>query len=139
MWRFLLYGFLGLLLEVAMGAVVKIFSGDFNLRGSTSLWMIFDYGLFGLLLMPIKKLLERLKAPLPVRAVVYMLLIYFVEYVSGTLFTAMGLRIWDYSGHRYQLNGHISLVYAPLWYCLGMYAEVIYNKINACANALANG
>lgn len=135
-WRFMLFACIGLLMEVTLGAAVGLVHGDYNLRGSTCLWMILDYGLLGVLLAPIRDRLIRLRVPLLARGVVYMLLIYMVEYISGVIFTAAGLHIWDYHCHTYQLHGHIALVYAPLWYVLGLFAECIYGKIHACAEIL---
>ncbi len=136
-WRFMIYALLGLLLEVTMGAVVNFYHGNPNLRGCTSIWMILDYGLLGIVLMPIRSILLRIKFPLLARAIIYMLAIYLVEYVSGRIFTACGLKIWDYSHMKYQLHGQIALAYAPVWYCLGMTAELIYPKINAIAQLLS--
>ena len=137
-WRFMLFAFIGLLLEVTLGAVMGLFDGNYSLSGRTSLWMILDYGLLGVLLMPIKAGLLKYRFPLLARGVVYMLAIYVVEYVSGTVFTAAGLRIWSYEHLRYQLHGQIALAFAPLWYFLGISAELIYGKIDACARILAN-
>lgn len=136
-WRFMLYAFMGLLLEVTMGAVLDLCRGQFNLRGSTSLWMILDYGLLGVLLMPIKAGLLKCRFPLLARGLVYMLGIYAVEYVSGTLFTAAGLHIWDYSDLSYNLQGQVALVYAPIWYLLGIAAELMFDRVDACAHVLA--
>ncbi len=139
-WRFMLFAFMGLLLEVTLVAMMGLRKGDYNLRGFTSLWMIIDYGLFGVILMPIREQLVRFRLPFLARGVVYMLLIYLVEYVSGALFTAAGLRVWDYHGsYQYQLHGHIALAYAPLWYGLGLFAEKIYPRMDACARILAHG
>jgi uncharacterized membrane protein len=136
-WRFMLYAFLGLLLEVTLGAVISLSEGKYTLRGNTSLWMLLDYGLFGVILMPIKQRLVLFRLPLLIRGIIYMLLIYAVEYLSGTLFTAFGLHIWSYHHHQYHLHGQIALNYAPLWYCLGLFAELIYGRIDACAQILS--
>ncbi len=139
-WRFMLFACMGLLLEVTLCAVLGLFRGSFLLRGRTSLWMIFDYGLFAIILMPIKHRLVTWRLPFLARGVVYMLLIYLVEYVSGALFTAVGLRVWNYQGdYQYQLHGHIALAYAPLWYGLGLVAEKIYDRMDACARIFAQG
>lgn len=136
-WRFMLYAFFGLLLEVTSGAIIGLFNGNFNLRGNTSLWMILDYGLLGVLLMPIKAKLVKYGLSFLFRGIVYMLCIYAVEYISGILFTAMGLKIWDYHNHQYNLHGQIALVYAPVWYFLGLGAELLYKRIDTCAKVLA--
>lgn len=107
------------------------------MHGVSSPWMIIDYGLLAILLMPIADFLKKHKLPLLARAVVYMLCIYTVEYISGRIFTAAGLRIWDYSKLPYNLHGQIALYYAPLWYLIGIGAELIYPKVDMCSLALA--
>ncbi|HPU98383.1 MAG TPA: hypothetical protein PLO53_10570, partial [Candidatus Hydrogenedentes bacterium] len=72
------------------------------------------------------------------RAVVYMLGIFLVEYVSGEIFTAAGLRIWNYSHLPLNLRGQITLVYAPFWFALGLGLETLNRWIDRCAAALAN-
>ncbi len=131
--RFLIFGLMGLLFEVFFGAFIKLAELDWNLRGSSSLWMIMDYGLLGVVLMPIALRLKRRAIPLWKRAFVYMLGIFFVEYVSGVIFhSLMGLRIWDYFHMPYNLHGQIALYYAPLWYVLGLAAETLYRRVDAC-------
>lgn len=126
-----------MLLEVFLIAIRNLVNGNINMYGASSPWMIIDYGLLAILLMPIADFLKKHKLPLPARAVVYMLYIYTVEYISGCLFTGAGLKIWDYSKLPYNLHGQIALYYAPFWYFLGMGAELIYPKADMCSLALA--
>jgi hypothetical protein len=77
--------------------------------------------------------------PLALRAAVYMFGIFFVEYVSGRLFTACGWIIWDYRGLKWNLHGQITLLYAPVWYCLGLCVEFLCRRADACAAALLRG
>lgn len=137
--RFLLFAWLGLLIEVHFTALGSLTGGDWNLRGHTSPWMMLDYGLLGILLMPIARPLIARGVPLVLRAMVYMLGIFAVEYVSGMIFTACGLRIWNYSHLPYNLHGQITLLYAPLWWGLGLAVEAIYRRIDAFAVVLLRG
>ncbi|OPZ99012.1 MAG: hypothetical protein BWY71_01099 [Planctomycetes bacterium ADurb.Bin412] len=137
--RFILFGGLGLIFEVCFGAVWGLKNGDWNLRGSSSLWMIFDYGLLGVALLPIARPLIRRKIPLPLRAVVYMAGFFTVEFVSGWLFERCGLHIWSYRSLPYNLCGYIALMYVPIWYGVGLVAEYLYRKIDAFALVLAAG
>ncbi|HOX40499.1 MAG TPA: hypothetical protein PL033_21175 [Candidatus Brocadiia bacterium] len=145
LWRFLIFGMLGLLLEVTMGAVLKLWAeifhnnGNWNLRGSTSWWMIFDYGLMGLVLMPLANPMKNRHIPMFLRAIVYMILIFAVEFVSGWIFDLAGLEIWDYSGFKYNLFGYITPQYIPVWYILGLAAEPVYRQVDKAAAALASG
>lgn len=132
--RFLIFAFGGMLGEVMYGAVRAGWSGNWNLHGQSSPWMMIDYGLLGVILLPLAVRLKGMGLPLAARAFVYMLLIYAVEYVSGIIFTrGMGLCVWSYEGIRYNLHGQIMLYSAPVWYLLGFAAEYLYGKIDAVA------
>ena len=139
LFRFVLFGLMGLLFEVLTGSVMKAWKGDWNLHGATSPWMILDYGLFAVLLMPAAEWLKRRRVPLAGRAFAYMLLIYAVEYASGHLFTVCGLRIWNYRWLTYHFQEQIALEFAPVWYAMGLAAEFLYGRVDACAVVLALG
>ncbi len=126
--------------EVFYVAALQAWNGNWNMHGQSSPWMMIDYGLLGLVLMPVAARLIRLGLPLPARAFAYMLLIYLVEYVSGLAFSwGLGLRIWSYEGLPFNLHGQIMLYSAPIWYGLGLCAESIYRKVDAVAWLLALG
>lgn len=137
--RFLLFALIGLLMEVFFTAISRLVDGDLNMHGRTSPWMMIDYGLLGIALMPIARPMIRRGVPLPLRAVVYMLGIFLVEYVSGIIFVAFGLRIWDYSHLPYNLHGQITLLYTPFWFLLGLVIEGLYRKVDAIAATLHGG
>ena len=100
-----------------MGAFTQLWHGRWHtFRGSTSPYMMLDYGLLGVVLMPIAQPLLRRGIPLPLRAVVYMLGIFLVEYVSGILFhKALPLRVWDYTHIPYNLHGQIAPPFIVPW------------------------
>ena len=75
--RFLLFALIGLLMEVFFTAIADGVGGDIDLRGSTSPWMMIDYGILGIALLPLKAFLDKYGLPLPARAFVYMLGIFF--------------------------------------------------------------
>ena len=138
--RVMLFAFLGLLIEVfftSMGGLLG--KANFNLRGHSSLWMLPVYGLLGVLIVPVSEPLKICRIPLVVRAVIYMLLIFLVEYLFGVVFRWMGLRIWDYSNQPLNLHGHITLTYAPFWFWLGLWLEYLHKKLDACAVVMAGG
>lgn len=137
--RFFLFALLGLLMEVFFTATFAGIGGNINLRGHTSPWMMIDYGLLGVVLLPIKGALVSWGFPLAARAFVYMVGIFVVEYVSGLVFVAFGLKIWDYSHLPYNLHGQITLLYAPFWYALGLGVELLHRKIDAIAVLLLRG
>lgn len=135
-WRFVLLGLFGLLLEVFFTALMGLRHGDVNLQGKTSLWMMIDYGLIGLLYPPIHGLLLKMGMARFLRAGMYMGLIFLVEYVSGRIFVSFGLQLWDYSHLPYNLDGQITLLYAPLWYTLGYSLEWLFPKFDRVASCL---
>jgi uncharacterized membrane protein len=138
--RFLIFGLMGLLMELLFGVAGDLIRQDWDLRGGSSLWMIIDYGLFGLILMPIARRLMAFGIPLPVRAVFYMLFIFFVEYTSGILFhKVMGIHVWNYDHLAYNLHGQIAPHFIPAWYALGLAGEWLYRRVDACALLLAKG
>ena len=107
--RFLMMALIGLLMEVFFtGAGRLIHEGDWNMRGHTSPWMMLDYGLLAILIMPMARFLITRKVPLAARAIVYMLGIYVIEFVSGWVFDLCGLEIWDYSHLPLNVCGYIT-------------------------------
>lgn len=135
--RFMIFALGGMLGEVFYHSALKLWSGNLNMHGYSSPWMMIDYGLIGLILMPMAAWMVKRGIPLPGRAFFYMLLIYFVEYVSGIIFTwGFGLKVWDYTGIPYNLHGQIMLYSAPIWYALGLVAEYLYRKVDAVAALL---
>ena len=137
--RFLLFALFGLLLEVFLASAIGFWKGDLTPRGHTSVWMVFDYGLLGVLLMPMARPLIRRGVPLPARAFLYMLAIYAVEYLSGALFTSLGMQVWNNHWCRWNIHDHIALDFAPVWYALGLASEFLYRKFDAMALIAVKG
>jgi hypothetical protein len=137
--RVFLFALLGLVFEVCFTDLGAMLRGNIGRNGNTSLMMMLDYGVLGLAVGPIAEALKRRRVPLALRAVVYMLGIFSVEYTSGRLFTACGWNIWNYSGLKWNLHGQITLLYAPIWYCLGLGVEFLYQCVDACAVVLQLG
>lgn len=55
----------------------------------------------------------------------YMVLIFIGEYLSGLLLRRQGICPWDYTGCRSSINGLIRLDFAPLWFLTGLLFEQI--------------
>jgi uncharacterized membrane protein len=137
--RFFIFALIGLLIEVFFTSIGKIVSGNLGVHGHTSPLMMVDYGLLGVVLMPMARPMIRRGIPLVFRAVVYMIGIFFIEFVSGWIFDLCGIHIWDYSNHAFNLYGYITLTYAPFWYTLGLFVEWLHKKIDAVAVLLLAG
>ena len=138
--RFVIFGFLGMLFEVVLGGFWRLFAdGEPLLRGFSSMWMIPDYGMLGILTMPLARPMLRRKFPLVLRAFVYMICIYIIEFISGWIFDQFGLKVWSNLGLKYQLCGYVALRYAPCWYFIGLVAEYTYRKVDAVAVLFTRG
>lgn len=137
--RVLFFALLGLLIEVFFTGVGRIFKGDWDMEGNASPWMMPVYGLLGLFVAPVSDALKRHRISLIPRALLYMMLIFVVEYLFGALFDLVGLEIWNYSRRPLNLHGYITLTYAPFWFFLGLWLEYLHRRIDTCAVALSRG
>ncbi len=137
--RFLLFAFIGLLIELFFTSLGRLLGGNINMKGHTSPWMMIDYGLLGVVTGPLMTALKGVRIPLVGRAFVYMIGIFAVEFVSGWVFDLCGIEIWDYSDKPYNLYGYITLTYAPFWFLLGLFVEFLYRRVDAAALMLSLG
>lgn len=133
--NFLKCGVMGWCLEVLFTSVESIMAHDWRLMGRTSLLMFPIYGC-GALLAPIGGIVDRWIGEGTLRAsdrfvrhgMLYMVLIFMAEYVSGMWLKARGMCPWDYSGRQTNVNGLIRLDFAPLWFGTGLLFEQITKK-----------
>jgi uncharacterized membrane protein len=126
---------LGMALEVVFTAVAEHpSSGDRRLKGYTYLWMAPIYAL----VYPACALLVPMLAPYPtaVRGVIYMLIIYAVEYSSGWLLRKLvGECPWErgYRDAKWGVHGLIRLDFAPGWIAAGLIFEWAYRVLRGLA------
>lgn len=134
-------GVAGWCLEVIFTSLESMALHDWRLMGRTSLLMFPIYGM-GALLAPIGQAVDTwLKtgpADVPRAAdrvmrhgVLYMVLIFTAEYLTGLCLRAGGICPWDYSGRQMNVNGLIRLDFAPLWFLTGLLFEQITKKKGA--------
>lgn len=127
---FLKCGVAGWCLEVIFTSAESVLRGDWRLMGRTSLLMFPIYGL-GAFLGPITRRLDLWIADGAIRpadravrhGMLYMVLIFLVEYTTGAWLTTRGICPWDYSGRHSNVNGLIRLDFAPLWFGTGLLFE----------------
>ncbi len=128
MIRFMIYGFIGWCVEVLWTGLGSAFAGDKRLIGHTYLWMFLIYGC-AIFLEPIHNLI--INWPLWMRGVIWVILIYFMEYISGSLIKYyIGECPWDYGGKKYAVRGLIRLDYAPAWFIAGLLFEKLHIWLN---------
>lgn len=141
MINFLKCGVTGWCLEVMFTSVNSILAQDWRLIGKTSLIMFPIYGL-GALLGPVgtgvdRWLLTSQGAVISSRdrmirhGMIYMVLIFTVEYMAGAWLRVRGMCPWDYTGRKTNINGLIRLDFAPLWFATGLLFEQITKKKGA--------
>ncbi|MCI9361631.1 MAG: hypothetical protein HFG65_11870 [Hungatella sp.] len=147
-------GVTGWCLEVMFTSVESMMLHDWRLMGKTSLLMFPIYGL-GALLAPIGKGIDRwldvaagvgmqrkrwTASPWPKtvpltlwdrvlrHGMLYMVLIFVAEYISGAWLREKGICPWDYTGRHSNINGLIRLDFAPLWFGTGLLFEKITTR-----------
>lgn len=92
--------------------------------GYTFLWMFPIYALL-IFLEPISLAMQDWIWPL--RGLVYMFLIWGVEFITGFLIEKIvGRCPWDYSYSRFSFKGYIRWDFAPVWFVFGFLFEWIY-------------
>jgi uncharacterized membrane protein len=124
-YHFILYGFCGWIVEVLFtGFHSAIIEGDIKATGKTYLYMHPIYGIACLGFEWFRYLLVLASFPLVARIFVYLVVIYFTEYVSGWLLKKItGNCPWEYTGKKWAIHGLIRLDYAPFWFILCFFIE----------------
>lgn len=134
--RFLIYGIIGLVLEVVYTGLASLLQGDFRMQGFTFLVMIPIYGL-AVFLEPLHNHLR----PFPwwTRGLIYLGTIWMIEYSSGVILAGvLGDCPWQYHGPL-NVNGYIDLRMAPEWFLAGLAFEYLHDFLDELplANARA--
>jgi uncharacterized membrane protein len=121
--RFFIYGALGCLIEVLWTGLGALKEKNFRLSANTSLWMFLIYGM-AIVLEPFFVAFSNWHFLL--RGIVYAILIYAGEFVTGIILKRANICPWDYSHVKYQVKGIIRADYLPLWIIMGLFFEQIY-------------
>lgn len=131
--NFIRCGIAGWCMEIMFTALDSVMNGDLLFMGRTSLLMFPIYG-FGALLAPLCRQLDFWlgdAAVLTVRDRIWrhginnMILIFVMEYLSGSLLRTAGICPWNYAGHYFSVDGLIRLDFAPCWFAAGLIFEKI--------------
>jgi uncharacterized membrane protein len=92
------------------------------------------YGIGGIF---VSLLHQQLNAyPVPFQFIIFALILTAIEYLTGEFFEKIfQLKLWDYSGNRFNLNGKVSLLFSTGWGLLALVVTnyihpVIYNQVN---------
>jgi len=132
--QFILFGALGLITEVTFTSLKNLFTQRvYELKGETSLWMFPIYGLIAFFFPLIAYRIGSF--PWFIRGIIYMLVFYIVEYLSGLILRKLKICPWNYPP-KYSLNGLIYFPYAPFWFAAGLGVEKIYPTVVALSRAI---
>lgn len=122
--RYIIYGLLGMNMEIFWTSLSGIGSTSNNLIGHTSVWMFFVYGLAVFVLEPVHNLI--IDQNWFFRGCVYTTLIFVIEFVAGSALRMFNVEAWNYTNDLAVL-GLIRLDYAPAWFAVGFIFEFLYN------------
>ena len=123
--KFILCGAIGWCAEILWTGLNSFANGRFKLMGHSSLWMFPIYGCAAFI-EPLSKIYRKFSTFS--RGIIYMLHIFFAEFVSGSILKKYGICPWDYSASPLNINGIIRLDYAPLWFGLGLFYESLFKR-----------
>lgn len=124
LWYFVIYSFLGWLMETVFAALRK---GRLLNRGFLSAPFSPVYGLTAI---SFAIFLPELKSTPFFLFLEGMILATFLELVTGVLLERIfHQKWWDYSGERFQFEGYICLRYALLWGLLAMFCLYVGNPL----------
>jgi hypothetical protein len=110
-----LLGFAYLVIEVIFNAVLSF---DIRLCGTTSLWM-FPVGAIMGTILGVMNNIGWIKTRVNYfwMSIIGVVLIYGIEFGSGTLLTSLGIIVWRYTDIL-NICGQITLFYIPVWFSL---------------------
>ena len=123
--KFILCGAIGWCAEILWTGLNSFANGRFKLMGHSSLWMFPIYGCAAFI-DPLSKIYRRFS--IFSRGLIYMVHIFFAEFVSGSILKRFGICPWDYSTSPFNVEGVIRLDYAPLWFGLGLFYETLFKR-----------
>ena len=128
--RFVIYGCVGIFIEIIWTGLGSAAEGDKNLRCNTYLWMFPIYGT-GIILEPIHELIRGLLWIY--RGFIWAVLIFTIEYITGFILKlTLGGCPWNYDRDgevAVSVKGFIRLDFLPLWFCVGLIFECIHDFI----------
>lgn len=133
-WQYRLYfwGVHGVFAEVVFTGIWEfIVTGDWTLKGCSSLWSFITYGIGTLCTELMHYHLLSRRTPLLLRCIVYVLVVYAWELSFGAILSYFDACPWDYSHFDYDVMGLVTLEYAPFWFLAGLYFEYIMSAMKS--------
>lgn len=134
--KYIIYGLLGICLEIFWTGLESLLKNDYTLAGKTYIWMFFIYGL-GVFLEPVHHKIRTYN--ILFRGIVYMIIIFCIEFITGLLLKYLiGVCPWQYTGTG-SLYGIVSLSFVPIWFCTGLLFEKVHDFLDEVAYNMNKG
>lgn len=122
--NFIKCGLTGWCMECFWTGLLSTKKHDKKLMCQTSLWMFPIYGSASIFPILGQKFSQKHTA---IRGCTYMLIIFAVEFLTGSLLKKHEMCPWDYTGERHNYRGIIRIDYAPVWFVVGLFFEKYIN------------
>ena len=133
-WHFRLFfwGIHGVFIEVVFTSAWDVaVTGNPTLKGFSSVWSFFIYGIGTLLAERVHLFFTTKGIAFTARVVAYVLITYALEFSFGLLLRQLGMCSWDYSHFDYNLMGLITLEYLPFWALFSIYSEFLLSILTS--------
>ena len=130
--RFFFYGLHGLFDEIVFTAIFDaIFepTGNRKLKGYSTIFSFFIYGGCSFFVEQLYRPLMQRNIPLFGRVLIYVSILYIWELTSGLILRQFDACSWDYSHYNYNFLGLITLEYAPAWFLISIWQDVLFKFI----------
>lgn len=115
------------MMEIVWTGLASLLRRDYKLHASTSIWMLFIYGM-AVFIEPVCDKMRLL--PVFARGGAYVLCFFIIEFTTGAILKKVNVCPWDYSGSRFNLFGLIRFDYAPVWFMAGLIFERVHFLIS---------
>lgn len=128
-WYFVLYSFLGFLLEVGFARLIRAEKQDRKCFFLLPLCPVYGFGALAILLLPRAVLRSG-----PLLVLVGGLVATGVEYLMAVVYEkGLGVGFWDYSGQRGNLQGRVCPLFTVFW---GLLAAVLVRRLHPTVTAM---
>ena len=129
--NFIMCGIAGWCLEIIFTSLHSFQKREMQLKGNTSIWMFFIYGMASFLL-PLFHLLKH--CGLWLRGSIYAVCIFIGEFLSGSFLRKYDICPWDYSRSKWHIREIIRLDYFINWFIAGIFFEKLMLHQNRKSN-----
>lgn len=130
--RLFFYGMHGLFDEIVFTALYDVVyepDGNRQLKGYSTIFSFFIYGVCSYLVERMYVRLKEVGIPFKVRIFIYLVVLYSWEFSCGLVLRQFDACSWDYSHYQFNIMGLITLEYAIFWLPLCAWNDVLYKYL----------